>query len=847
MHHELSNLPSYQRAPVLSLCAALILGIMIANIYHVPSSILMIISLVITPIMVCLLNLFPNKHFVFLPFLFLWVLVGMIRTDQAMPRTHPVLKQLLEQPTRLPMVITGKILTPPVYHPVPTTEELTPRPQSPRTTFDLKLLSIQGESNPGEISGKLRVSVVGEIPQLNTYSTIQLAGHLFAANLPTNPQDFNYRAYLQRHNIDGMFWSEHPHALTVLSPAKGNTLTQLKFNIRDYLTNLYTRQLGPNYSPLANSLVLGDRSELPRELEDSFFVTGLTHILAISGFHMGILWFLLNGLFYYLIRETKIRFFVALFFLWGFAWLVDTGPPVQRAVIMATFYVGGQYLLRPTSSLAIWGITLLLQLIYDPFALFDLGAQLSFLAVLIIIEYEPIQAIILKQVVSVDPLNNLPAQSANQLSIFLANQQKNITHQLFLSLAITICLAPLTILRFNLLSPYAGILTLMIFPFVAALLVLLFLFPLISLFPIVSSCSIMLIQLLVELINLIVLTGGNLPGAYIRLPPLPEWWAIGIYLILITYWFLLRAQPSIYWRLHVPFATIFVLTLCSGPLYSLSQDRQQHAHLQITALDVGHGGAILIQFPNRRLVLYDCGSISGPIRAQKAILAGLRDLGATKLDAIIISHSDLDHFNGISSLIESVRVDNIYFSPSFVDLRRRGLNTTINSVCKQGMNITPLQSGDQIVVDSQVEMKVLHPTANPEKWQEKDNENSLIIKMTFAGRSILLTGDIEGDASRQLTFNDTEPLDVLFAPHHGSKFANTPPFAIWSKPKIVLICQDDPLVTRRMQDIYQATADHVLCTGDGACRVTIAPSGNLQLSQFQPTNNSPIWKILQPY
>ncbi|WP_330442565.1 ComEC/Rec2 family competence protein [Flavobacterium sp. C4GT6] len=210
-------------------------------------------------------------------------------------------------------------------------------------------------------------------------------------NKPLNPYQFDYAAYMEKQNIFHQLNLNKNYAL----------IDQTKsFNYYlDYTRNKLTESFNKNtFDPkeiaLLKALLLGQRQDLSTETTETFASAGAIHILAISGLHIAILFFLLNLLLKPLDRLSKrgktIKLILLLLSLSGFAILSGLSPSVVRAVIMFSFISIGQYLNRNSSMMNSVAISMLLILLFNPKQLFDVGFQLSYTAVIAIIALRPI-------------------------------------------------------------------------------------------------------------------------------------------------------------------------------------------------------------------------------------------------------------------------------------------------------------------------------------------------------------------------------------------------------------------------------------------------------------------------
>lgn len=255
--------------------------------------------------------------------------------------------------------------------------------------------------------------------------------------------------------------------------------------------------------------------------------------------------------------------------------------------------------------------------------------------------------------------------------------------------------------------------------------------------------------------------------------------------------------------------------------------------LRCTVLDVGHGCCVVLQLPGDKTLLYDAGMLAGEKRGQQIIQSALWELGVQRIDGIIVSHADIDHFNSVAGLMQTMPVGTLLCSRTFLDFSQDPVEATCDAARRAGVPIRLVQAGDRLnPADGSVGICFLHP---PDGWRSQlDNANSLVLSVEYGGRTILLTGDLEHDGLDRLMTHSTSrtDLDVLLAPHHGSRLANPRSFAEWGQPNVVIVSGGNPRTAGQLQTIYDsAERVHTTCES-GAVVVDIGPGGTLQVTPF---------------
>jgi len=166
-----------------------------------------------------------------------------------------------------------------------------------------------------------------------------------------------------------------------------------------YINKIINRSLNPDYIPIAQGLILGGSSRLNPELKNVFARAGVLHILAVSGLHTGFILAILGTIFMPLPISSKIKFFLIIILLLFYAGITGFRPSVLRAFLMAFLFGLSFILQRQVDAIHIVNMSALILLLFNPFMLFDTGAQLSFGAVYGIVYLLPkINAVVLKNI-----------------------------------------------------------------------------------------------------------------------------------------------------------------------------------------------------------------------------------------------------------------------------------------------------------------------------------------------------------------------------------------------------------------------------------------------------------------
>jgi competence protein ComEC len=226
-----------------------------------------------------------------------------------------------------------------------------------------------------------------------------------------------------------------------------------------------------------------------------------------------------------------------------------------------------------------------------------------------------------------------------------------------------------------------------------------------------------------------------------------------------------------------------------------------------------------------------------PIRARQAVQAALWQRGLRSIDAVVISHADIDHFNGVPGLAQTMPIGSVLVHETFLDFKQPGVETTCDLLAQRGVPIKLIQAGDQLSLDPAVRLAVLHPPSSDRL--PTDNANSLVLAIEFGGRRIVLTGDLERDGLEYVLMQSPRHADVMQAPHHGRVNANPRRLAEWATPDWVIVSDGRQDSSDKLPAVY-GPATRILSTQkSGAITFVIDRTGKIECQPFRETPGEP--------
>jgi competence protein ComEC len=279
------------------------------------------------------------------------------------------------------------------------------------------------------------------------------------------------------------------------------------------------------------------------------------------------------------------------------------------------------------------------------------------------------------------------------------------------------------------------------------------------------------------------------------------------------------SQPAlrVHWRRALPAGLGW---LCLG--LGMATIRLPADEMRCTFLAVGHGGCIVIETPDGRTLLYDAGAIGGPDCARRQIAPFLWHRGVRRIDEVFLSHADLDHFNGLTQLLDRFPVAQVTCTPTFSQKNVPGVRVTLAELERRGVPVRTVSAGDRLEA-GEVSIEVVHPP--PSGPAGVENVRSMVLAVRHAGRTVLLTGDLEAAGTRAVLDLPPRRADVMLAPHHGSPRADPQRLAEWAKPRVVIAAlgQGDSLAAGKVYT--RAGAQYLSTWPHGAVTVRTRKGG----------------------
>ena len=553
------------------------------------------------------------------------------------------------------------------------------------------------------------------------------------------------------------------------------------------IRHLFQDNLSPQNQALFRALILGETQNITQQMREPFNIAGLGHFLAVSGLHIGLVGWLAYALFkgllsisYRFALQIDIRKLAAIMTcvpVIMYAFLAGFQVSSQRAMIMALAYLFSMVMGREKEIWSTLAVAAFAVLAMNPHSLFGISFQLSFGAVIGILWLAPS---IYRKILA--PLN----EHAKSRSLFLYRYLGGL---LAVSTSAMIFLFPIVSFYFHRVSIVALPANLMAVP-ILGLWVIPFGLLSAAVLPVSSTLAGMALQLGawgMDWMSTIIRFWSHFPWASLWVVT-PNPFEILLFYGLVFFVFFFRRWP---WA---KIGFVFVLLLFAGDFSYWIYKTQFNPHLEVTFLDVGQGNSALVRFPGRQRMLIDGGGFSRSTfdLGKNVVAPFLWRSKILRVDYLVMSHPQSDHMNGLHFIASHFHAKEFWSNGE--DVENRSFKDLMKILEEKEINkFLPgdLMTGREI---SGVRIVVLHP--RPDQYKPRfskdsggSNNRSLVLRLTYGGKSVLFPGDVEQVGEETLVSSAGRHLksDILLAPHHGSRSSCSELFLQEVKPSLCII------------------------------------------------------------
>ena len=554
------------------------------------------------------------------------------------------------------------------------------------------------------------------------------------------------------HRTSGILLLAYPRGDAELLPPEERKLRDLPAHWAERLKGIIEESFPEDTFAFAKALLLGDKSDLTWLQSREFSISGISHVVAVSGLHVSILFGFLGMV------TGKRRFLMLLLgvpVLLCFGAMAGFTASVTRAVIMQMLFLLALAVNReydPPTALSFAALVILTQC---PLSIGGIGFQLSFASVAGIFLFYPRLSGWLK--------NWLPGKGKT----LRGRLERWFTASVSVTLSATVMTVPLVAVHYGVVSLVGVVTNLLVLPVVS-----------LTFYGVMAVCAVGCFHsgaaaVLAEIVSVpiryvLAVAGklGTLPlAAVFTVNPYIVIWLVFVYGLI--FWLLLsrKKRPGLLFGLSAA-------GLCVSLMLSFLEPMT--CEYRVTVLDVGQGQCIVLQSEGNTF-LVDCGGGRGEAAADTAA-EFLLSQGITRIDGLILTHYDRDHAEGAQYLPHWVEIERVYLP-----------ETEDADGCREG---AWRAAEEQIVIDGDIEIAFGDAVIRifPAKRINSGNDSCATVLFTREKCDTLITGDLSADAERQLLEDyDLPDLEVLLVGHHGSKYSTCEELLDATAPDVAII------------------------------------------------------------
>jgi competence protein ComEC len=520
------------------------------------------------------------------------------------------------------------------------------------------------------------------------------------------------------------------------------------------------------------AVVLGTRGDIPQSTVLDFKYSGLTHLLAISGFNIAVVSLLIaQGLLFFGIRRRSVRLPVTAIGVAFYCLVVGLEPSVLRALVMIELYILALALERKSDLTNIAALTALTHIFIDPMVVHDAGFQLSYAAVFGFALIQP-------------HLSRLFEPHIDEALDHERTIKEWLRHSMILSLAAFLATAPILLFHFRQISLVVLVANLSAIPLAGM----------------ITTLGFLLIPLGVILPEIAGIYGNAISWSVHLLLTSSKWLAgltRGGFVIDLSAWVIVLLSIGCLWAVHVktrPQAILRIAVLSSfilvaGQFTDVTTTAVMPSdELSIMFADVGQGDAAILKTPGGKCYMFDFGPLQGedPNFSARPYAPMMQVEGFGRVEAGFITHLHRDHYAAVYSAAYSDQLNEIYtVGDRTSDEFAFGLDSLVQA---RSIHVSSLHSGQVIDLDKGVKVYVLSPDSS-DRTDHINNDRSLALKIVYGNSSILMLGDIEQSAESELVsrYGSFLKSDIVKVAHHGSISSSTPELVGAADPKFAIV------------------------------------------------------------
>ena len=603
---------------------------------------------------------------------------------------------------------------------------------------------------------------------------VRLEGMLVLPELPRNPGQFNRRIYESGKKID--FYLENPTVLEVKEQRSGvrEVVERWKTEMMNRCEKIYQDE----EAGILEAMLFGEKSELSGDIKELYQAAGISHVLVISGLHISLLALAVAGILRRLGFPMPVWVMLSVGVLAGYGILIGQPTTAVRALLMFFVLQGARLLGRSYDLLSALAFSGILMLLDNPDLILDGGCRLSFCAVIGVGWYVSEKNKIFRSIGEKEKRKNRgKGGKGSSAGAILENIRAGWYLWLF-----TLPVMLDTFYQVSVVGILWNLVAIPLLPVIIAsggLGVVLAGWN-IFLGSLAGSPAYGMLQLYQEIGNISekLPVGMWTPGQPSK--PVIAGYYLVIFLLVLVEKQLIKREKR--WKIRKIFPG---MELCSMLLLLLLMAHPWQQREKITFLDVGQGDASMLQSGGQTLLL-DGGSTSQKNVGTYVILPYIKQQGISCLEAVVLTHTDQDHINGVTEVLEEgkkgwLTVKNLMY-PYWMEGTEQGKQ--LKKLAEEaGASCRKIRAGDRLTI-GKAEAVVLYP-----KEQEKiaePNAGSLVLFWKWEGVRAMFTGDLPEEKERELLQN-LPACEILQVGHHGSATSTCREFLEQVQPSLAVI------------------------------------------------------------
>ena len=657
---------------------------------------------------------------------------------------------------------------------------------------NIYLKGVEVENGEKNVSVKRIFVNTEKIPNVKIGNIIKVRGKLRQFEEAANKGNFDSRKYYLSLGFYGKIEAGTIEVINSDYSGIRQGLYELRMEIIERLEKLCSDNKGifsiiNNKNGIIGAIILGDKTDLDSDIKELYSVSGIAHILAISGLHISFI-----GMAIYRLLRRRFRFLfsaaVSIPVVLSFGIMSGFGISTIRAIIMFILKIIGEVLGRKYDAITAISIAGLVLVVQNPFVVCNSGFQMSFGAIIAIVLILPIVEEIL-------------------------NTDNKIIKVLSANFTISLVMNPILAWNYYELPTFSFLLNIVVVPLMSVVIVssivgifcscIMFGFGKAVIFP---GCGIL--ELYTFLCNII--NKSSVASIVVGQPKVTI--IIVYYAILLVVLFGLKNIRTKYTRaekerniikketglvlekkakkerrikgqnVKLRLACIVGFLLLNCLIYYIP-----NPGFYITFINVGQGDGILIHGDNGTKVMVDGGSTSEKQVAKNCIVPYLKAEGIGTIDYSIITHTDKDHISGILEILENnnsnrIRIKNLVMPD--INMKDDTYNELIEKAKLKKINVLYIKKGDTLSL-GKTKIKCIYPETTTTASDKNDYCTVLSVKNKTS--KILLTGDISKEIEEKIKDDIEENYTVLKVAHHGSNYSSSEKFLKKVNPKYSII------------------------------------------------------------